>query len=78
MIERERERERERGKKMNLSPAISQGFACRNWAGRELKLLYMTRATRGFQNHKISPRSKVWVFTKTEKKVVSLEMTLIE
>ena len=67
MRERE-ERERERGKKSNISPTISRGFAGRNSAGRELKLLYALRATRGYRNHKISPRFKVWVFTKTEKK----------
>ena len=61
MIERERERGGGGGgggKKSNLSPANSQGFVCRNSAGRELKLLYSTRATRGYRNHKISPRSK--------------------
>ena len=63
---RERERER-REKKSNLSLAISWGFAGRNSAGRELKLFYATRATRGYQNHKISPRSKVQVFMETEK-----------
>ena len=71
MLEREREREREkerREKKNNLSLAHSPGFADRNSTGRELKLLYATRATRGYRNHKISPRSKVWVFTKTEKR----------
>ena len=52
----ERERERERGKKSNLSPAISRGFAGRNSIRRELKLLYATRATRRYWNHKISPR----------------------
>ena len=65
------ERERERGKKSNLSPMISRGFDCRNSAGRELKLLYATRATRGYWNHKISSRSKVRVFTETKKKAVS-------
>ena len=38
----------------------------------------MTRATRGYWNHKISPRYKVQVFTKTEKKAVSREIMLIE
>ena len=57
---------------------ISRGFVDRNSAGRELKLLYATRATRGYWNHKISSRSKVWVFTKTEKKAVSREIKLIE
>ena len=72
------ERERERGKKNNISPAISRGFAGRNLAGRKLKLLYVTRATHGYRNHKISPRSKVRVFIETEKKVVSREITLIK
>ena len=67
---RDRKREREE-RKENLSPAISQGFAGRNSASRELKLLYATRVTRGYWNHKISPRSKVLVFTETEKKAVS-------
>ena len=57
-LERERER---REKKSNFSPTILRGFVGRNSAGRELKLLYKTRATRGYQNHKISPRSKVRV-----------------
>ena len=46
----------ESGNKSNLSPAISHGFAGRNLTGRELKLLYATRATRGYWNHKILPR----------------------
>ena len=75
---RDRERESERGKKRNLSPAISRGFANRNSAGRELKLLYATRATYGYHNHMISPRSKVRVFMETEKKAVSWEIMLIE
>ena len=50
-----RERER-REKKINLSPANSRGFASRNSADRELKLLYLMRATRGYWNHKILPR----------------------
>ena len=33
-----------------------------------VKAALATRATRGYQNHKISPRSKVQVFTKTEKR----------
>ena len=64
--------------KANLSSEISRGFAGPNSAGRDLKLLYAMRATRGYWNHKISPRSKVRVFMKTEKKVVSRELTLIE
>ena len=63
---RERERER-REKKSNLSPAISRGFADWNSVGRELKLLYATRATYGYWNHKISPKSKVQFFTEIEK-----------
>ena len=77
MIEREREREREE-RKANLSPAISRGFVGRNSAGRELKLLYATRVTGGYWNHKISLTSKVRVFMETEKKAVSREITLIE
>ena len=63
-------RERERGgrKKKQASLAILQGFAGRNSIGRELKLLYTTRATLGYRNHKISSRSKVRVFTETEKR----------
>ena len=60
--------ERERGKKRNLSPVISRGFAGWNSTGRELKLLYVTRVTRGYQNHKISPRSKVQVFNGNREK----------
>ena len=41
-------------------------------------MLYATRATRGYWNYKISPRSKVWVFTETEKKAVSPEIMLIK
>ena len=63
-----REREREEGEKKQASPAILQGFAYQNLAGRELKLLYATRATRGYRNHKILPRSKVQVFTEIEKR----------
>ena len=73
----ERERER-RERKANLSPAISRGFASRNSASQELKLLYTTRPTREYWNHKISPRSKLQVFVKTQKKAVSQEITLIE
>ena len=58
MIEREIKTEREK-RKANLSPAISQGFNDRNSVDRELKLLYVTRATREYWNHKISPRFKV-------------------
>ena len=75
--DREREREMEENK-ANLSLVISRGFAGPNSAGRELKVLYEMRATHGYWNHKISPRSKVRVFMKTEKKVVSREITLIE
>ena len=66
-----REREREEGEKKQASPAILRGFANRNLASRELKLLYATRATRGYQNHKILPWSKVQVFTKNREKAVS-------
>ena len=75
MIEKERGREE---RKSNLSPAISQGFAGRNSIGRELKLLYATRAMHGYWNFKISPRSKVRVFTEINKKAVSREITIIE
>ena len=50
----------------------------RNPSSQDLKLLYAMRATRGYWNYKISPRSKVRVFMKTEEKVVSREITLIE
>ena len=63
---RERERER-REKKKQASPTISQGFVDWNSTDRELKLFYATRAMHGYQNHKISPRFKVQVFTETEK-----------
>ena len=63
-----REREREEGEKKQASPAILRGFAGRNSAGWELKLLYTTRAMSGYWNHKISPRSKVRVFTKIKKR----------
>ena len=43
-------------KKNDLSPMFSRGFASRNSTGRELKLLYAMRATRGYQNQKISAR----------------------
>ena len=61
-------REREGGgREKQASPAILQGFAGHNSIGRKLKLLYAMRATRGYRNHKNSPRSKVRVFTETEK-----------
>ena len=64
-----RERESEDGeKKKQASPVILRSFVGWNSASRELKLLYATRATRGYKNHKISPRSKVQVFTETEKR----------
>ena len=66
MLERERET-REENKKQ-ASPAILRGFVNQNSADRELKLLYATRVTREYRNNKISPRSKVRVFTKTEKR----------
>ena len=59
MLERERER---REKQNKASLAILRGFTGRNSAGREFKMLYATR------NHKISPRSKVRVFTRIEKR----------
>ena len=43
-------------------------FVDRISLGQELKLLYATRAMSGYQNHKISPRFKVRVFMKTEKR----------
>ena len=61
-----RERER-REKKKQASPMILLGFVGRNLAGQELKMFYATRATRGYWNHKISPRSKVRVFMETKK-----------
>ena len=64
-----RERERERGgrKKKQASPAILRGFFNQNSEGRELNLFYATRAKRGYRNNEISPRSKVRVFTESEK-----------
>ena len=35
---------------------------------REVKSVYTMRATRGYQNHKFSPRSKIRVFTEIEKR----------
>ena len=62
-------RERKRGgRKKKASPAILRGFTDRNSAGQELKLFYATRAMREYQNHKISPMSKVRVFMETEKR----------
>ena len=61
--------------KNNLSPAISQGFVGWNSIGRELKLLYATRATHGYWNHKISPR---FGFHGNREKAVSREITQIE
>ena len=58
-------RDREREKQSSL--LYSQDFVGRISLGQELKLLYATRATRGYRNHKISPRFKVRVFMKTEK-----------
>ena len=62
-----RERDREEGEKKQVSPTILRGFSNRNSVGRELKLLYTTRATRGYRNHKIWPKSKVRVFTESRK-----------
>ena len=53
---------------MQASQAISRGFASRNSTGRKLKMFYVTRVMRGYQNHKILSRSNVWVFTETEKR----------
>ena len=63
--ESKREREREREKQSSLFD--SRDFVGRILLGRELKLIYATRTTCGYQNHKILPRSKVRVFTKTKK-----------
>ena len=61
-------RERERGgKKKQASPTILQGFSGRNLEGQELNLFYATRAKRVYQNNEISPRSKVRVFTESDK-----------
>ena len=67
MIERERdrERERERGNKSNLSPMISRGFSDRNSTGRELKLLYATRAMQVLESQDFT---KVRVFMETRKR----------
>ena len=65
---RERERERERKKKKQTSLTIFGDFVGRNLTSRELKLLYATRATHRYRNHKILSRSKVQVFTKIEKR----------
>ena len=43
----------------------------RNPSSQDLKLLYTTRAMRGYWNNKISPRSKVRVFMETDIKAVS-------
>ena len=67
-VEREREREPSFSLRFQASLFDSRDFISRNSAVRELKLIYTTRATCGYQNHKILPRSKVWVFTKTEKR----------
>ena len=56
------------GEKKQASPAILRGFANRNSTGQGLKLLYVTRVTRGYRNHNISSRSKVGVFIETEKR----------
>ena len=61
--------ERERGGRKKQASSAILGFAGRKSIGRELKLFYATRTTRGYRNHKISPRSKVLVFTKTEKRL---------
>ena len=58
---REREREREREKQSSLFD--SHDFVDRISLGQELKLLYAKSSTRGYRNHKISSRFKVWVFT---------------
>ena len=73
----ERERERERKEKQPFSGDFT-GFCRSELAGRDLKLFHVARVTRGYRNHKISPRSKVRVFMETEKKMVSREITLIE
>ena len=62
-LDREREK---RGSQASLLD--SWDFVCQSSIVRELKLLYAMRATCGFWNHKISSRSKVRVFTKTEKR----------
>ena len=61
-----RKREREREKQSSLFD--SHDFVGRISLGQELKLLYEKSSTRGYRNHKILPRFKVWVFTKTEKR----------
>ena len=50
-IEREREREIERESQASLFD--SRDFIGSNSAVRELKLIYVTRATRGYQNHRL-------------------------
>ena len=55
---RQNVRER-REKKTRFSSAISLGSTGRNSEVQELKLLYATRVTCGYRNHKISPRFKV-------------------
>ena len=64
-----------REKKSNLSPAISRGFAGRNSASRELKLLYATRATCG---SRITRFFQGLGFHRNREKVVSWEITQIE
>ena len=63
--EREREREREKiGSQASLFD--SRDFVGHSSIVQELKLLYETRATCGYRNHKILSRFKVQVFIKTE------------
>ena len=72
-----REREREK-RESQASLFNSRDFASHSSIVQELKMLYVTRATRGYRNHKILPRFKVRVFTKTDKKTVSWEITPFE
>ena len=65
---RESKRERERERERQSSLFDSRDFVGRISLGQELKLVYATRATCGYQNYKILPRSKVQVFMETEKR----------
>ena len=61
-----------------MSSTISRGFAGRNSAGRELKMLYAMKSYAWVLESQDFSKSKVRFFTETKKKAVYREIRLIE
>ena len=77
-LREKRDRERERGKKRKPFSSDFIGFFRSELSRPRVKAALRDKSYAWYWNHKILSRSKVRVLTKTEKKAVSREITLIE